>query len=421
MDFLSDYELYHKPYCFHRNYVAFSAFGLISAIMHRKLVYMHGTMEIPPMIYVLQIGPQGNGKSEPLRFSKRMFVQVAPDLEIGASTQTSADIVKTMADEKFVRVYTNWRGESTEVRPYAFFLSEFKDFIAYNPIHMLNFLGNIYDENPYKSSLIKRGVEYILNPALTIIACENTEQLIKFMKTDVFSGGLSRRFIIVNEPTYPKRNPFIEDEDTQFVEVNELLWQRLKQRLVDIRKLTGQYKWDPPAKGLYAKWFSDRQRDLERETNALMKGYLSTAHVQLWKLMMLAGVVQDNPMFLFTKDLLDLCSAHLLILEPKMRLINLASSRNETMDGQRKILDLLELNDGKLPEKQLRRTVEGEFRNPMELLSVIKNLEDTDRVIKRQLMEKNGEGVGVARWFIITKSRFDKGVKSGEFKLQPKE
>lgn len=417
MDFLSDYELYHKPYCFHRNYVAFNAFGLISAIMHRKLVYMHGTMEIPPMIYVLNIGPQGNGKSEPLRFSKKFFVAVAPDLEIGASTQTSADIVKTMADDKFARVFTNWRGESIEVRPLVFFISEFKDFIAYNPIHMLNFLGNIYDENPYKSSLIKRGVEYILNPAVTITACENTEQLVKFMKTDVFSGGLSRRFIIVNEPTYPKRSAFIEES----VSADETLWLKLKQRLVDIRKLTGQYKWDPAAKSTYEKWFNDRQRDLEKETNALMKGYLSTAHVQLWKLMMLAGAVSDNPMFLFTKDLLDMCSAHLLVLEPKMRLINLASSRNETMDGQRKLIDLLDANDGKMPEKQLRRTMEGEFRNPMELLSVIKNLEDTDRVVKKQMKEPNGSGVDVIRWFVITKSRWDKGVKSGEFKIQQKE
>ena len=379
---------------------------------------MHGDLETAPMIYTLFIGPQGNGKSTPLGFAKRMFMKVCPDLEIGASTQTSADIVKIMSDEKFARVFTNWRGDSVEVRPYAFFIEEFKDFIAYNPIHMLNFLGNIYSENPYKSSLIKRGVEFILNPAVTIIAAENTEQLVKFMKTDVFSGGMSRRFIIVNEPGYPKRTSFL-DEDSK--KIGDLAWERVKQRLIDIRKLTGEYKWDPPARRLYDKWNQDIQRDLERETNSLMKGYLSTAHVQLWKLMMLAEVVSDNPMFLYKCDILDLCAAHLDVIVKNMKLIHLSSSRNETMDGQRKLMDLLDSNDGKMPEKQLRKVIEGEFRNPMELLSVIKNLEDTDRVVKKQLKEKNGEGVDVVRWFVITKARWDKGVKSGEFKIQPKE
>lgn len=418
MDFLADYELYHKPYCIHRNYVVFSAFGLLSAVMHRKLIYMHGDLETAPMIYTLFIGPQGNGKSTPLDFAKRMFIKVCPDLEIGASTQTAPDIIKVMSDEKFARVFTNWRGDATEVRPYTFFIQEFKDFIAYNPTGMLNFLGNIYGENPYKSSLIKRGVEFILNPAVTIIAAENTEQLVKFMKTDIFSGGLSRRFIIVNEPAYTKRDSF--PNEAALAE-GTAAWDRVRQRLVDIRKLTGEYKWDPTAKRLYDKWYQDVQKDLEKETNSLMKGYLSTANVQLWKLMMLAGVVQDEPKFIFTPDLLELCSAYLDTILKNMRLIHLASSRNETMDGQRKIIDLLTANDGKLPEKQLRRIVEGEFKNTSELLSVLKNLEDTDRVVKKQLMERNGEGTPVARWFIITTARYNKGVKSGEFKVQPKE
>lgn len=415
MDFFSDYYLYHKPYCLHRSYVTFSAFGLLSAIMHRKLIYMHGDIETPPMIYTLFIGPQGNRKSTPLLFAKQMFIKVCPDLDIGASTTTAPDIVRLMAKDEFAKAFTNWRGDTVEVRPLAFFVDEFKNWIAYNPIHHLNFLGNIYGENPYKSSLIVRGIEFILNPAVTIVACENTEHLVKFMKTDIFSGGLSRRFIIVNEPGYLRRASFINEEEER---VGRIAWERVKQRLIDIRKLTGEYKWDATAKRLYEKWDNDIQKDLEKETNSLMKGYLSSANVQAWKLMMLMGIVQDEPKFMFTPELFDECVAHLDLLLKNMRLIHLASSRNETMDGQGKLMDLLNGHDGKMPEKKLRQIIEGEFKNTGELLSVIKNLEDTDRIIKRQFKEVNGEGKEVIRWFLVTKKRYEQGLKSGEFKEQ---
>lgn len=414
-DFIADYVLYHSAYEIPRNYVYYCALGLISSIKHKQLYFLHGDIEIHSNLYILLVGPQGNAKTTPLDFAKKMLQDVAPDLKIGASTQTAEDIVTVMCRDDFVRSYKNELDEPIEVRPYTFFINEFKNFIAYAPTRMLNFLGDIYDRKFFDSSTIKRGAEMIVNPCLTIIACENPEQLMGFMKTAIFTGGLSRRFIMVYETDYADPKPFIEILDNS---AERLAWQRVKQRLIDCRKVVGRFQWAESGKKFYAPWYVKTKMELRQINNSILKGYVGTKHVQLFKICMLLDCVSDKPMLLFTDELLELGLSFLNIIEKNMPKLSMASGRSEVMEGQLKLLEALRANvfegvPGWIPEKQLKKLAEGDFKNPSELFSVLRHLEDSGQIIKRGVKIKNSEGTVVERVMYIDFDRHEMLVKSG--------
>lgn len=417
-DFISDYVLYHSKYEIPRNYVYWNALGLISAVKHRQLYFMHGDIEIHSNLYILNVGPQGNGKTTPMDFAKDMYKKVCPEGHIGASTQSAEDIVTTMAKDDFCRSFTNELDEPVEVRAYVFFINEFKNFIAYAPTRMLNFLGDIYDRKFFDSSTIKRGAENIINPCLTIIACENPEQLVGFMKNTIFTGGLSRRFIMVYEEDYAEPCPRIIITENS---PERLAWKRVEQRLIDCRKVVGQFKWDKSGEMFWDSWYIAKQRSLRKITNSIMRGYTSTKHIQLIKICMCLDCVSDKPMFLLTDDLLQLGLSFLDVLEKNMPKLSAASGRSEVMEGQIKTLEILkdfsfEGKRGWMPEKQLKRTIEGDFKNPMEMFSVLRHLEDSGQVIKRSVAIKNSAGIGVERVMYIEPTLHQEMVKAGELK-----
>lgn len=386
---MGDYWTYLSRYEISRNYAFWTALGLLGAVVNRKVVFYHGDIEIHGNLYILMVGPQGNGKSTANDIACSFFVRVCPDLEIGASTQSAEDIVQVMAKDEFARCFTNEVGEQIEVRPYAFFINEFKDFIAYAPVRMLNFLTNIYDRKAFKAGTIKRGMEDIINPSLNIIACENPDQMIKFMKNDIVTGGISRRFIIVNETDYSEPKPFIE--------VNLPLREHLTSRLIALRKVVGSFKWHPSGMKFYEPWYVTKQRSLAGIANPIMRGYISTKHVQLFKVCMLLDAVSDKPMFLFTDELLQFGLSFLDVLEDKMPLISQASGRNDMLAPQLKMLDIIKLNGGYMFEKQLVRATETDLK-PMEQMMVLRHLEESDQLVKKQLEVPNSKGEKIARW-----------------------
>lgn len=408
---MGKYWEYISCYEIPRNYSFWSALGLLGATIHRKVMFLHGDIEIFAPLYVLLVGPQGNGKTTCCDFACGMFAKVCPDLEIGASTQSAEDIVTTMAKDTFIRCFTNSEGEQIEVRPYAFFINEFKDFIAYNPTRMLNFLTNMYDRKIFKASTVKRGSENIINPSLSILGCENPEQLIGFMKNNIVTGGFSRRIIIVYEPHYQEPKPFIN-----IPAAARLAWSEVETRLQEVRKITGVFRWAESGRKFYEPWYREKHASMAKISNQVMRGYVSTKHIQLFKVCMLLDCCSDKPMFLMTDELLQHGLSFLDAIESNMPKLSLSSGRNVMVGPQQKILEMLETSDGWMTEKQLKRQIEQEL-TPMEIMSVFRHLEDTDQIVKRLFPVPNSEGKPVERWMILLPWKFDEQIKSGAIKI----
>lgn len=411
MNFMEDYWLHHSCYEIPRNYAFWSAFALLGSVVHRKVLYLHGDIEFHANLYVGLIGPQGSSKSTCCSFARAFFIEACSDLPVGPSRASPESLCKAMTDDKFVKSFTNWNGEPTEVRPYAFFINEFKNFVGRSPFDMVTFLTDIYDVKAYDASTIIRGAEFITNPAVNVLMCETPDWFIRNIKGDIISGGIARRFVLVYELDETEAKPFIL-LTPEVIEAKK----RIKQRLIDMRRLTGEFKWGT-GKNAYEKWYRDNHARRQKEASATMRGYLKSKNVQLYKAMMLLDVVSDKPMFSFSVDLVDTALAFLASPERNMPKLSLSAGRNEMVASYYKAIETLERNGGMMQEKALKRELELDL-TPTEIYNTIRYLEETEMLHKKLMAFLNTEGKLIERWVIITPKRLQEGIKTGEFKIQ---
>ena len=419
MDFLKDWWTYHSCYEIPRNYAFWSGLGTLGAVVNRKVFYLHGRIEFHGNLYVGLIGPQGSSKSTCCDFACAYFREACPDANIGPSRSSPESLVKIMSEKDFARVFTNERGESVEVRPFAFFINEFKNFVGRSPFDMLTWLTDVYDRKFYDASTIVRGLEPIVNPSVNLIMCETPDWMIRNLKADVISGGFSRRIIYAYETGKVEAKPHIvltkPDElmttvDVQLREDALRAEERFKRRLVEVRSVKGEYKWTADGSNIYEKWYHDNARREASEPNKVMAGYLGSKNVQLYKVMMLLDVSSDKPMLVFNADMVDMGLALLDAVEGNMPKLSAAAGRNELMGPQQRILELVQQGwsggAGWIPEKELAKGIETEVQ-PLERMSILRHLEDTGQLIKREFDIVNSAGVSVRRMMYLLPWKYE--------------
>src|SRR5437899_9464326 len=377
MDFLSCYWDYHNCYEIPRNYAFWSGIGLLSSVIHRRINYIHGDIEIYPTEYIGLIGPQGSSKSTCCSFARNWFKGACPDLQIGPSRSSPESLVKIMSDDKFIRYFKNEKGDNIEVRPFAFFINEFKNFVGRSPFDMLTFLTDIYDVKAYDASTIVRGLEYIINPAISLLCCETPEWIIRNIKGDVISGGFGRRIVYVyeTEDLTDKPVPIITPIARESIE-------KCKARLIDIKSVVGQYTWSIPGLRQYISWYTKNSSIRRAESNLMLKGYLRTKHVQLFKLMMILDVCKDRPLLQFTPELLEEALFYLDGIEVNMCKLSQAAGRNELLSAQQRILDFLLKENRWVELSEVQRMIQSEL-GPHETFSVIRHLEESEQIVKK--------------------------------------
>jgi len=284
-----------------------------------------------------------------------------------------------MSDEKFLRCYKNAEGDLIEVRPFAFFINEFKNFVGRSPFDMLTFLTDIYDVKAYDASTIVRGLEYIINPAVNILCCETPEWIIRNIKGDVISGGFGRRIVYVYEveDLVDKPIPVITQDARSAIE-------RCKKRLIEAKSVVGKYTWSIPGLRVYDLWYKKNSASRRSEANVMMKGYLRTKHVQAFKLMMLLDVIKDKPMLQFTPTLLEEALYYLDGIEVNMCKLSQAAGRNELLGAQQRILDILEKEQRWMELSTIQRMIQNEL-GPHETFSVMRHLEESEQIVKKMV------------------------------------
>lgn len=365
-------------------------------------------------MYIGLIGPQGISKSTSAGFARSAFVDCCPDMNIGPSRSTPEKISEIMSSKGFERDFTNWNNELVTVRPMALFINEFKNFVGRSPFDMINFLTDIYDVKAYDAATLARGLELIINPSINILMCETPDWLVKNIKGDLITGGIARRFVLVYELIDPDPIPFpIITPEARAAQ------ERFKKRLIDIRKLTGQYVWGDGFKD-YSLWYQKTHKQRSVETNEVMRGYLKSKHIQLFKVMMLLDIASDKPMFTFTKDLVEEGLVYLNSVELNMPKLSLASGRNELMGSQQKVLEMLEQSGGMLPEKQLMKLVETDLK-PFEIPSMFRHLIDSGQVVKKEVNLPNSEGLKIPRIMLILTSKWNQMLRDQEIEVKKKE
>jgi hypothetical protein len=395
---IADYLLYNKGNECPEKYHVWGILSVIASVVGKRTKLLlsaehdaESYIEVSPNLYCCLVGPQGDGKTTAMRIAKQTLSAVAPQLPMASSVMSREQIVKFLSAEEQLRSYKTHDGIIEEVRPFSMFINEFNNFISFNPVGMVQFLTDIYDEKVFDSSTIARGVESIVNPCVNVLACVVPEWLRSELKSSVISGGFCRRMIFVYNTAERPLIPFPTiDQESKDARGRVLV------RLHDLYKAELRpFRWGPGAREFYAKWYMQPRKS----DDPIMSGYLRSKHIQLLKVAMLVSLSQSNDCVLMPADI-EVALAMLDTIETNMSQLSQGIGASKLAFPMTRIVEFIEAGGGAVPEKKLLLFM-GRDIEPRQVEEVLKHLITTDQIVKGEWTQN-----GVSRMMYFTKAKY---------------
>lgn len=385
-NFLSTYRLATMGDEAPENYHIMAGVSALSAIVSRRIWIQVGRFRYYPNLYTILLGPPGNGKTTAMSFAKK-FIYDLKNVPFSAECQTKESLCKEWSTyERTMEI----DGVVHEYTPYSIFVTELSHFLGPNSGHMIDFLTTIYDQDFYDVKTKNKGTEKIKGPYITLLACTTPEWITTYLRSDIISGGFTRRAIFVNEYESPLRIPFAEVTPEQ-VAAKEQLFSLAR----SVELLRGEIQWTEDARKFYANWYTG----LVLPSDLSIRWYYKTKHMQMFKLASLF-VASELPETLVLKtEHLEMTLALLDRIETNLQKVFQGMGRNELSTISQKVLDVLSAAGGILPENKLRGIMYRDA-NGQELQQIMQHLATSEKIKRWDLNSTGPTGQTVTQTFI---------------------
>lgn len=411
MSFVHDFYRYCSCYEVTRNNAIWSAFSVLGAAVNRKVFTRIGDIYIPCNLYVLMVSSPGSGKSTARDFAYDLHKAACQEIQVCASKQSHGDIIKIMASGECTIHYTDHFGKQQEASVYAAYIDEFKNFIAYDVIGMLSFLTGMHSaKDVFDASTLSRGKEIVVNPSFNLLACENPDIMVRYIKTSVISDGFGRRVNIIYETEDAEARPevIIPPEIRKLYDPKNLESSTLVQELKRVKSIVGEYTHTPESRLWYNKWYEKNRREMQSISEPVFRGWKRSEHIQLLKLSMLFDIASNTkPTFKFSAPLLETCSGFLGAIEPNMPRLFQAGGRNELALPQQQLVEMIEQKGGEMTEREVEKASSKDL-NSLEYMQVKSRLIRLGYLVEGEMSNGN-----VVRRYLFTQRGFEKAVEEG--------
>lgn len=370
-NFIADYTLYTSGNEVNANYHMWTSLAVLSSMVSRRVWIDLGYFQIYPNLYIVLLGPPGNGKTTAMSLGKKLVMRV-DDSIVSADCQSAQDTVKMLTE-------TGLKTLDTKDGPYSWsplsiFATELSQFIEIDPSRMIDLWVTVFDCATYTKRTLKHNAQQIVNPFLTILGCTTPSWVTSYLKSDIISGGFSRRCIFVLEDWKDdKRVPFpvITDE-------MKAAYERCLARAFRLQKMYGAFEWEPAAKEHYEKWYLTRQISNDADIGPFDK----TKFVQILKVAMLLVVAKSDELIM-TIEAFELAKALVDAVIAALPGVFHSLGRNQLADVGNKLLAMLQANNGMMHERKVFAAL-WKDANAGELYQVVRHLQDTEQIIRAQ-------------------------------------
>lgn len=293
MSFISDYAIYASNNEAPKDYHRWASLFVLSSLVSRKVWIDQGHFTIYPNLYVIFVGPPGNGKSTAMVIAQKM-IRDFKDIPIGPASITKESLTNLLGgkDADLKRVF-QWKGNPVEYTPVTFFANELTSLFGSTPIPMVGFFTDIYDREVYDVSTKKSGCDLVIGPYINLLGCMTPDITSQLVKQSIISGGFNRRCIFVNQLKRGDPVPFPEiTPEMQQARDRCIAWGNR------IRSISGQFEWEPSAKEWFRAWYNEKHKALQRHTDIVTQGYYVTKDVMLLKISMLIALSEGEELLL---------------------------------------------------------------------------------------------------------------------------
>lgn len=400
MSFLQNYRTFCSGNEANPTYHIFSGLSALSAITQRRIWIDLGYFKIYPNLYVVLVGPAGGRKTTAMDICCKLIDKLGTIPYTTDCVTKEKLIMDVRAEERTIAEMPDLHKDLKIVSPTALFLTELSDFLGPSSIGMVNFLTAIYDRDVYTYKTKNKGSEKLIGPYLTILGCTTPEWITTYLRSDVISGGFSRRTLFIYEWEEGKRIPRPKITDEMVVAWNDCLTHARA-----ISKLCGPMRWSDDASKFFDNWYIN----LKIPSDSSVIGYFKSKHIQLIKVAMLISLSESTDMVLEIRHLEF--GLHLLgLAENNLIRVFQGMGRNELHAVAQKGLDYIlaspkrtveqggrKFETNVMPEKTLRGLL---FRDApgRDVNDIMEHLLSTDKVF-RIVVEENK----IARTFICLK------------------
>lgn len=404
-NFLSDYLEYSSGNEASPNFHLWSCLSALSAIMSRRVWLDFKHFVLTPNLYVVLLGPPGSKKNTAIDLCTGLLHVLngkdANRIPFAADSGSKEKLVKELAAS--TRKFKLPNGEERVHSPLNIFVTELSQFLGTKTAaHMLDFLTTVYSQSRYVSATVLHGREIIEGPCVTLLGATVPDWITAYLKTDVITGGFSRRVNFVYEVVDGEPIPFPTITDEQ-----RLAYTRLVERGHRLLEISGEMQWSDPARAFYDKWYRTHQKNLPQDPN--LQFYYKTKFVQMLKVAMLLNLAKHDELVL-QEESIHTSLAILSKAEANLPKVFQGMGRNELSSVSNKVIELLHAHQGPLPEKRVRSLL-WKDANGQEMFNILQHLVQSEKLYLFEAEEN-----GVKRTWLALPEHVEELKKKGRMK-----
>lgn len=341
MNFLEKYTEYCKNNECPDTYHTFSALGVLAALTGRKIRVEQGYWTYYGNLYIVLVGPAGTGKSVATDISVQLMD------EIGGVPYSSECVSprKLLEEMGTNQAALEIDGKVYQHAPLVAVPSELSNFISQNAQLMIDTITTIWDRPKHKYGTAHKGMVELFGPCLTILTCATPAWITNNLRTDIISGGFSRRTLWVYETD--RGNKVIPRPS--LTPQMEGLWKELVAHGRRVQEVKGKFVWDRDAEVFFDKWYGQNKKQPE----LALGGYRESKPGFILKLSMLLSM-SDQLELVIRKRFLEEALVLLGSIEAHLHRVFEGIGRNELNAVANNVLEMIEQAGGRMPETILR-------------------------------------------------------------------
>jgi len=385
MNFLRDYLIFNSGNEVNEHYHVWSAMSALSSLVSRRIWVDQGYFRVYANMYVVLLGPPGNGKTTAMSCAKGLVRSIG-SVPFSAQCQSKENLVKEMM--KYERGLVLKDGTPLIYTPISIFVTELSQFISIDPVKMLDLLVTIYDQDIYDMSTQLHGHQQINGPYMTLLGCTTSDWVTNYLKSDIITGGFTRRANFVLEDWSSNRRvprPKLTDEMRD-------AWKRVEERARELAEVVGEFKWSDDA----AKWFDHWYMTREISKDANVAAFDRTRHTQLLKLTMLLELCTNNDLTLYESTLVT-ANAMLDKLMIQLPVVFSGIGRNELVKTSTRLKNMLVRAGTPLAKKVVMEELWSDA-NTAEIYQVINHMTTQGALVT---FNASGPDGVVREWFAL--------------------
>lgn len=393
MNFLADYLTFNSGNEAHEHWHMWAAVSALASCVSRKVWVEMGYFRYYPQLYIVLLGAPGTAKSTAKDIARDLVRDVG-GVPFSAECQSKENLVKQLSENERAFLY-NPNKPPYIYTPLNIFVNELSQFIGIDPIKMIDFLTAVWNQNWYDMRTQRHGQQLITGPFLNVLACTTPSWVTTYLKSDVITGGFSRRAIFVLEWEETKRIaiPNITPEMRAARE-------RCVQRGQQLRDAYGEFSWDADALSYYTHWYNTRT--ISKDPNIAF--FDKTKYELIIKVAMLLQLAKGDSLRI-TLEAFQTAMAMIDKVLDKLPQVFTGIGRNELAAIATQLEGLIRRSGAPMLQKTVVRELYANAQTN-EIYQIIAHLIEVGRLVRFEAVS-NVSGTEVRKTYLATPEQYE--------------